>query len=154
MEEIFGALIGLAGALETGAKTERTESVIVSALAAPCLPGFDEHLARETADAVRAEKFAVSPSCASCASPCGNTSDFDMARLAAEPPACRNVKREILGALCAAALSLQKGGRRPDLRLFCKALVLIRYPVREDALRETLDDIRTFQNLLEEDETV
>ena len=73
---ILSALIGLVGACGGNPKTANTDKVIVKALAFPLL--HPEEDVSGTVEAVRAEKNAVAPHCAHCASPCGNTSDYDM----------------------------------------------------------------------------
>ena len=47
---------------------------------------------------VRAEKHAVAPNCASCAMPCGNTNDYDLARLWSAPEPIRPLKLQMLSA--------------------------------------------------------
>ena len=145
MDEIFGALIGLVGACESGVKTENTDAVLLSALAAPLSPDFDAEKARETAARVRAEKFAVSPGCASCASPCGNTSDFDMERLSDEPPEALEMKRRILRMLCETAAVLQKSRARGNVGPLCRALLYMRYSVGTDVLETLCKELTELQ---------
>ena len=58
---------------------------------------------------VRAEKHAVAPNCASCAMPCGNTNDYDLARLWSAPEPIRSLKLQMLSAAFSLALRHPRG---------------------------------------------
>lgn len=47
---------------------------------------------------VQTEKHRVAPDCATCAMPCGNTNDYDLARLWAAPETIRILKLRLLAA--------------------------------------------------------
>ena len=59
-------------------------------------------------DITRAEKHAVAPNCATCTMRCGNTDNYDLARLWAAPEDIRALKLRLL----AAVFRLAQG--RPD----------------------------------------
>lgn len=69
---IISALIGLCGAIGNNGKTQQTDSLVMQALLAA---DSEEMVGR-----IHKEKFTISPNCASCQFPCGNTSDYDMER--------------------------------------------------------------------------
>lgn len=69
---IISALIGLCGAIGNNGKTEQTDSLVMEALLAA---DSEEMVSR-----IHREKFTISPNCAFCQFPCGNTSDYDMER--------------------------------------------------------------------------
>lgn len=70
---IVSALIGLAGAVSNNGTTENTDAVIEKAL-------LSENDEQELVELIHAEKFRVSPNCATCENPCGNTSDYEVAK--------------------------------------------------------------------------
>ncbi len=69
---IISALIGLCGAIGNNGKTQKTDSLVMQAL----LNADSE----EMVSRIHQEKFTISPNCAACEFPCGNTSDYDMER--------------------------------------------------------------------------
>ncbi len=103
---LLGALMGLTRAIEGNEDlvTPETRDLIAEGLrsAAPEREISADAL-QELVDRVHREKFRIVPSCEFCASPCGNTSDYDMARLYAAPAEVRRVKEELLGGLFALA---------------------------------------------------
>lgn len=97
-EQIISALIGLAGAVSNNGKSENTDEVVRTALLSIRLEVAEPetHTSNmvksesdaskiikseyEIVDLIHKEKFKISPNCATCQFPCGNTSDYDMAR--------------------------------------------------------------------------
>ena len=105
-EQIISALIGLAGAVSNTGKSENTDEVVRTALLSIRLEVAETETAKpvtytsemvkpkadtsetakpeadesEIVDLIHKEKFKISPNCATCQFPCGNTSDYDMAR--------------------------------------------------------------------------
>ncbi len=67
---ILSALIGLSGAISNNGKTQQTDSLVMQAMLSP---DSDEMVSR-----IHREKYTISPNCATCQFPCGNTSDYDM----------------------------------------------------------------------------
>ncbi|MCH5287044.1 MAG: hypothetical protein J1E43_06460 [Christensenellaceae bacterium] len=100
--ELLGCLIGLARTCSNNPPTDETEGLLLAGLHAA-----DEAVPMEPdrlwalISRVRADKAAVSPNCANCASPCGKNDDYDLARLDAADPAIRAVKERILRGLMA-----------------------------------------------------
>ena len=89
--KVLSALIGLCGAVSNNGKTENTDRVVLEAI-----------LSKEPEDAVRRiheEKYKISPDCASCPAPCGNTSDGDLSRWNEAPEHIRRLKEEVMAGL-------------------------------------------------------
>ena len=84
-DALLGALVGLARATTSEPKTDDTDEVL------------------------NAEKHRVAPGCASCAMPCGNTNDYDLARLWAAPETIRTLKLQMLSAAFALAQKRPQG---------------------------------------------
>lgn len=89
--KVLSALIGLCGAVSNNGKTENTDRVVLEAI-----------LSQEPEKAVRRiheEKYKISPDCASCPTPCGNTSDGDLSRWNEAPEHIRRLKEEVMAGL-------------------------------------------------------
>ena len=96
-DELTGALIGLARACGNNPKTEKTDCVIIEGLFTTVTNvNFNEQTVREMIDAVHEEKNRVVPNCRDCASPCGNTDDFDMENIWNDNEDIRSLKSLIL----------------------------------------------------------
>ena len=89
--KVLSALIGLCGAVSNNGKTENTDRVVLEVI-----------LSQEPEKAVRRiheEKYKISPDCASCPAPCGNTSDGDLSRWNEAPEHIRRLKEEVMAGL-------------------------------------------------------
>lgn len=89
--KVLSALIGLCGAVSNNGKTENTDRVVLEAI-----------LSQEPEKAVRRiheEKYKISPDCASCPTPCENTSDGDLSRWNEAPEHIRRLKEEVMAGL-------------------------------------------------------
>ena len=89
--KVLSALIGLCGAVSNNGKTENTDRVVLEAI-----------LSQEPEKAVRRiheEKYKISPDCASCPTPCGNTSDGGLSRWNEAPEHIRRLKEEVMAGL-------------------------------------------------------
>ena len=87
-DTLLGALVGLARSTVNEPKTEDTDR-----------EAAESALLRMT-DIVEAEKHRVAPNCAACAMPCGNTSNYDLARLWGAPAEICALKVRLLSAVC------------------------------------------------------
>ena len=126
-DNVISVLIGLIGACGSNQKTPETDSIVLRALALShdCKSPEKE---QEMVDAVRREKFSVSPNCASCAMPCGNTSDYDMSRIYDAPDDIREVKIKLIDAVSALAARICDNGEKPSkstMNAIFKALTYI-----------------------------
>ena len=81
---LLGALVGLARSTVNEPKTEDTDRVLT-----------EEALARMTR-IVETEKHRVAPNCATCTMRCGNTDNYDLARLWTAPENIRALKLRML----------------------------------------------------------
>lgn len=96
-DELTGALIGLARACSNNPGTDKTDSLILEGLFTTITNvNFNDETLRSLIGRVRAEKAAIVPGCAGCASPCGNTDDYDMDRLWNAQEDIRSLKSLIL----------------------------------------------------------
>ncbi len=98
-DRLLGALIGLSHTIVNEPKTEDTDRVLTSGLRLASDPDAGLDALRRMTAIVREEKHRVAPNCATCAMPCGNTSDYDMARLWNAPEDIRTLKLRILNSL-------------------------------------------------------
>jgi len=99
-DTLLGALVGLARATTSEPKTDDTDEVLNAGLRLAAQPDAPEEKLHRMLAIVQTEKHHVAPNCASCAMPCGNTADYDMARLWAAPEPVRCCKLELLEQLC------------------------------------------------------
>ena len=80
-DTLLGALVGLARATTNEPKTDDTDEVLNAGLRLAAQPDAPEEKLHRMLETVRTEKHRVAPGCASCAMPCGNTNDYDLAKL-------------------------------------------------------------------------
>lgn len=96
-DELTGTLIGLARACENNAKTDATDRIIIEGLFTTITNvNFNDDTLRAMIKRIREEKFRIVPGCGNCASPCGNTSDFDMQQIWEANEDIRSLKSLIL----------------------------------------------------------
>ena len=139
-ERIISALIGLVGACGSNPKTEDTDRVMLEALSfIRCCPEAGEAEIQKMVERIHEEKFAVSPGCAQCAMPCGNTSDYDMQRLSTAAPEIRTLKLRLLEEIRETACLAQ--GREIDL--LYQALAYVGYDVDEAMLQSLLERMKS-----------
>ena len=102
-DELLGALVGLARSTTNEPKTEDTDDVINAGLRLAAQNSSDEDKLCRMLQIVRTEKQRVAPNCATCAMPCGNTSDYDLAHLWSAPQELQLLKLRLLRAVCSLA---------------------------------------------------
>ena len=137
--EIISALVGLAGAVQNHGKTPQTDAVFAAALQLySALPASDDaetaSVVQEAVVLIHNEKNAAAPGCAVCASPCGGTSDYDLAKLAENTPAVYEKKL--------AAMELLGKVSEKNLDLCYKAVVWFSCVDEEPLLEELLAELR------------
>ena len=150
--KIIGALVGLAGACNNNPKTENTDAVVIKALAFPLLnPQTDASALQEMIEEIYLEKYAIAPGCATCQSPCGNTSDYDMSRIYDAEDSIRSLKLQILSKLQNLASDLYQNEKmnllsQESMELFYKVLIYISFDMEKEGLlaflEETQESIR------------
>lgn len=139
-KRIISVLIGLVGACNNGVPTRNTDPLLIKALAFS--PSCDSgHETEKLIEEIRAEKNIVSPGCAVCASPCGNTSDYDMSRLESAPEEIRGIKEEILTELHRIAKEVEELYDK-DIELLYKSLSYVSYDLEKEPLQSLLNELR------------
>lgn len=108
-DTLLGALVGLARATTSEPKTEDTDEVLNAGLRLAAQPDAPQERLQRMLAIVQTEKHRVAPNCASCAMPCGNTNDYDLALLWAAPEAVRTLKLRMLAAAFALAQKRPQG---------------------------------------------
>lgn len=98
-DRLLGALVGLARSTVNEPKTEDTDRVLASGLRLAGDPNAAEDALRRMTGIVEAEKHRVAPNCATCTMRCGNTDNYDLARLWAAPEPIRTLKLRLLHSL-------------------------------------------------------
>ena len=84
-DALLGVLVGLARSTVNEPKTEDTDRVLTSGLRLAADPDAAEDALRRMYHIVETEKHRVAPNCATCTMRCGNTDNYDLARLWAAP---------------------------------------------------------------------
>lgn len=97
---LLGVLVGLARSTFSELKTEDTDRVLAAGLRRVADPAASEAALLRMAEIAAAEKLRVAPNCAACAMPCGNTNNYDLARLWNAPEEIRALKLRLISALC------------------------------------------------------
>lgn len=98
-DALLGALVGLARSTVNEPKTEDTDRVLTSGLRLAADPNAAEDALRRMYHIVETEKHRVAPNCAICTMRCGNTDNYDLARLWDAPEELRTLKLRLLAAL-------------------------------------------------------
>lgn len=96
---LLGALVGLARSTVNEPKTEDTDRVLAAGLRLAADSGAGEDALSRMFGIVETEKHRVAPNCATCTMRCGNTDNYDMARLWAAPEDIRALKLRLLSAI-------------------------------------------------------
>ena len=138
-EQIISALIGLVGAVSNNGKTEQTDRVIRKAFSQIRSGGNEQ----EIVEAVHREKFAISPDCAVCKNPCGNTSDYDMERFHEADEPIQNRKLELIKSI-GDYLESAEEEKLPDL--IYQGSVYLGYELEENAYTKLIEQIHVNRN--------
>ena len=140
-DELTGALIGLARAVDSAAAiSESTSQVIIEGLFTTVTNvSFDDAAIENMIQKVRAEKERLVPDCSKGQSPCGKTGEYDMQQLWNANEDIRSLKSLILfGIRGMAAYAYHANVLNYEdtevNRFFCEALFKIGYEESADAL--------------------
>lgn len=139
-DELTGALIGMARACENNEKTKDTDRVIIEGLFTTITNvSFNNETLQAMIDNIHQEKAKIVPDCACCASPCGNTDDYDMNQIWDANEDIRSLKALILfgirGMAAYAYHAMVLGYEDEQVnQFFYKALCVISYDLDMDAL--------------------
>lgn len=145
-DKIIGALMGLAGACNNNPKTEITDAVVIKGLAFSVMnTQADSDTLQEMTEEIYAEKYKISPGCATCQSPCGNTSDYDMSRIYNAEDSIRNTKLQILSELQNLVLDLYRNRKihllpQESMDIFYKVLIYISFDMEKEGLLAFLEE--------------
>ena len=139
-DELTGALIGLARTCESNPKTSNTDRIIIEGLFTTITNvNFNDETLLQMIDNVNAEKARIAPGCGVCANPCGNTDNYDMARIWNADEDIRSLKSLILfgiRGMAAYAYHAMMLGHTADSvnQFFYKALACISYDLSMEQL--------------------
>lgn len=139
-EKIVSALVGLAGANANNGKTKNTDSIVMNALL-NCYSSDNED---EIVRAVIKEKYAISPNCENCATPCGNTSDYDMEKFF-QNIKLKAIKEELIEETVALVKRLYNNGKIELPEEIYKAISFFGYDLSVDSYRELINSIRQME---------
>ena len=132
-DELTGAVIGLAKSCENNPKTPDTDRIIIEGLFTTITNvNFNNETLKEMIDKVHEEKNKVVPNCSACASPCGNTDDYDVNNIWNADEDIRSLKSLILfgirGMAAYAYHAMVLGYEDEEVNnFFYKALAIISY---------------------------
>lgn len=147
-DKIISALVGLAGACNNNPKTENTDAVVIKALAFSVMnTQADPGMLQEMIEEIYAEKYKISPGCATCQSPCGNTSDYDMNRIYNAEDSIRSLKLQILSELQNLVLDLYRNRKihllpQESMEIFYKVLIYISFDMEKEGLLAFLEETK------------
>lgn len=127
-KKIVSALIGLTGAINNNGKTQNTDAIVREALLS-----FD---ADETISRIHREKYTISPNCETCQSPCGYTSDYDIARFEQASARICQLKEQIMEELTRLAVI------DPLPEVVYKAIAYLGYDMTEETYKELLEEMQ------------
>lgn len=100
-DQLIGALVGLARALNGERPDSETHKVMLRGLfAVTGLLPLSEAVITEQIQAVMDKKNALIPNCLSCASPCGRTLNYNMDQFRNSEESVRSLKTVLLTGLC------------------------------------------------------
>lgn len=143
-KELLGALIGLAKTCSNNPKTENTDRILIEGLVTVHTEAFGEEMLRKKLEMVRQEKHTIAPNCSTCASPCGNTSDYELDLLKEDE--CADLKQKMLHAIQETGIDfyqaiLQGIDVSAHMEIFYKVLEVVTYHMEEEILKKILKEI-------------
>lgn len=146
--KIISILVGLVGAINNNGKKDQTDRLILDAVR---IINADETNDRidYMAELLTKEKYLISPDCATCKAPCGNTSDYDMAEFDSASEEIKELKEKSIEELVTLAeLINDKDGELPVIVL--KTIAYFGYNLApesyEKLILELEDKIKNVQN--------
>lgn len=131
-KKILSALIGLTGAIGNNSKTENTDKIVKAAILATDPEGWVEKLHNE--------KYAISPNCKTCKSPCGNTSDYELEKIDQWTSSQRQLKEQVMVELQKIAAKIDEGNELPDI--IYRAISYMGYDLQEETYLKLLEEMR------------
>lgn len=132
-DELIGALIGMARAADGNWFLTADSSWEV--MRGGLLATTDQ--LEDWIEKVRAEKFRMVPNCASCAAPCGRTSEYDMKKLWEADEEIRQIKTVLLLSIRGLAVLAEEADE--DLRkFFFRVMFILGEDWSKDELQQVL----------------
>lgn len=146
-KELLGALIALAKTSNSNPKTENTDRILIEGLVAAKTETFGEEMLQKKIDMARTEKYVISPNCSTCASPCGNTSEYDLDLWKEEDISCQEAKRHLLSEIQDAAKDVYqammlKKDMSEHMEIFYKVLEILTYTFELEELKEIQNEVK------------
>ena len=149
-KQVLGAAIGLSKASLNNPFSEYTTKLLCESLF--YVEKNTEDKLEKLLVALHAEKNMVSPDCARCPNPCGNTDDYDFALMENEDTDKRTAKLDLLSQLYILA---EKVLNRPEFNygdsefatLLLNSYSVIGYEVSLNNLNEKAENVRNFNTL-------
>ncbi|MCH5197775.1 MAG: hypothetical protein J1E34_02610 [Oscillospiraceae bacterium] len=148
-DRIISALIGLIGACNNNPKTKETDNLVIKALAA----SSDTRNADAITYEILAEKKRISPGCAVCQMPCGNTSDYDMNRIYTASDEIKTLKLQILCEIRETAEFIYKNDvplSEEKTEFFYKALSYLSCDIEKEPLNALLNEAQELKQKIKE----
>ena len=130
--DILSALIGLVGAVNNNGKTKQTDALVREALVS------DNDFS--IVEKIRCEKYAISPNCEICQSPCGNTSDYPPEKYELWSKEQREIRKRIITEAKRIAINTDEGKDLPDV--VYKAIAYVGYDLYKESYTKILEELR------------
>lgn len=131
-KDILSALIGLVGAANNNGKTGQTDVIVREAFVSD---GEDSLVEK-----IHGEKYAISPNCETCQSPCGNTSDYPSEKYEQWSKELKEIKEQIIAEAKRIAENIDEGKALPDI--VYRAIAYVGYDLNYESYTKLLEDLR------------
>ena len=138
-KKILSALIGLAGAMSNNGRTDTTDEVVIDALIAERSNDAD---IENVVESIHNERNKISPNCASCTNPCGNTSDYDISHWHECEPEILQVKEHTWSELKRVVLENNNKGKRTLPDAAYRIIVYLGYDLEPAAYNDLMEELR------------
>ena len=138
-KKILSVLIGLAGAMSNYGRTDTTDAVVMDTLISEKSDDTDIEKAIEK---IHNEKNKISPNCASCMNPCGNTSDYDMSHWHESVPEILRAKEHTWWELKRAVLEKSNEGKRTLPDVAYRIIVYLGYDMEPAEYNNLMEELR------------
>ena len=139
-ERIISALVGLAGAFGNNGKTENTDSIVMNALL-NCYSTADEDA---IVAAIIKDKYTISPNCATCLTPCGNTSDYDMEKFH-QNKELKAIKEELIKETVSLTKRLHESAKTDLPEEIYKAISYFGYELSVDSYKDLIHSLKKME---------
>ncbi len=128
----LSALVGLAGAIGNNGKLDTTDKLVLEAILSQD--------SEEITEKIHNERNSISPSCQFCESPCGNTSDYNLAKLDNAPENIHALKEEVWEALRGWIAKVPADQELPEI--VYRVISSMAYDLVEDSYKALLQELQ------------